>query len=89
MASKWGRKETIVWPPHSPVNSFAAIFVALMATVFFVWQGYRSENILRRTYTAAYIQAQAGALFDRRDTYRLVYVGGAKRLPRFAVPRIL
>ena len=86
MATEWGRKETIVWPPHSPVNSFAAISVALLATAFFVWQGYRSQNILRRTYTAAYIRAQAGALFDRRDTFSLVYVGGAKRPPRFAVP---
>lgn len=86
MANEWGRNETIVWPPHSPVNSIGAVFAAVMCTLFFVWQGYRSETMLRRTYTAAYIESQAGALFKHRGTYRLVYVGGAKRPPRYALP---
>ena len=31
--TQWGRKETIVRPPHYPVYSFGAVFVALMVTV--------------------------------------------------------
>ena len=86
MASEWGRKETIIWPPHSPVNSIGAIFAALICTLFFVWQGFRSETLLRRTYTAAYVQSQLGALFKHSGTYRLVFVGGANRPPRYALP---
>ena len=31
--TQWGRKETIVRPPHYPVYSFGAVFVALVLTV--------------------------------------------------------
>jgi type IV secretory pathway TraG/TraD family ATPase VirD4 len=86
MASEWGRKETIVWPPHSPVNSIGAVFAALVCTLFFVWQGFRSETLLRRTYMPDYIESQVGALFHHSGRYRLIYVGGGKRSPRYALP---
>jgi len=86
MASEWGRKETIVWPPHSPVNSIGAVLAALVCTLLFVWQGFRLETLLRRTYTSAYVESQVGALFHHSGTYRLIYVGGAKRPPRYALP---
>ena len=24
--TQWGRKETIIWPPHSPIYTYGAIF---------------------------------------------------------------
>ena len=27
--TKWGRKESIIWPPHSPIYTYGAVFMAL------------------------------------------------------------
>ena len=83
----WGRKENIVWPPHAPIYTFSALGLAVLATVFFVWQHLRfSESVLRRTYTPAYIRASVGAALKQHGKYRLLYVGGGKAAPRLALP---
>jgi hypothetical protein len=28
----WGRKETIIWPPHQPIYTLGACFMALVFT---------------------------------------------------------
>jgi type IV secretory pathway TraG/TraD family ATPase VirD4 len=89
MTSKqtWGRKETIVWPPHAPIYTFSALALAFLATLFFVWQHLRfSETPLQQTYTTAYIESLIGAMFQQSGTYRLLYVGGGKATPRLALP---
>ena len=35
--TNWGRKETIVWPPHKPIYTFGAVFLAAIATGLFVY----------------------------------------------------
>jgi hypothetical protein len=35
--TKWGRKETIIFPPHSPIYTYGAIFLALILTGAFVY----------------------------------------------------
>ncbi len=35
--TNWGRKETIIWPPHSPIYTFGAVFLALILTGLFVY----------------------------------------------------
>jgi hypothetical protein len=84
---KWGRKETVVWPPHAPIYTFSALALGVLATLFFVWQFLRfTETPLRRTYTATYIQSLVGTTFKQHGKYRLVYVGGGKAAPRLALP---
>ena len=84
---KWGRKETIVWPPHVPIYTFSALAFGAFATLFFMWQFLRfTETPLRRTYTPTYIQSLIGATFKQHGKYRLVYVGGGKAAPRLALP---
>ena len=84
---KWGRKETIVWPPHAPIYTFCALALGVFVTIFFVWQFLRfSETPLRRDYTTAYIQSLVGATFKQHGKYRLLYVGGGKAGPRLALP---
>ena len=29
MATQWGRKETIIWPPHVPMLSYTAVAMAI------------------------------------------------------------
>ena len=28
--TKWGRKETMIWPPHSPIYTYGAVFMAVV-----------------------------------------------------------
>jgi hypothetical protein len=83
----WGRKETIVWPPHAPIYTFSALALGIFATLFFVWQFLRfTETPLRRTYTETYIQSLVGATFKQHGKYRLLYVGDGNAAPRLALP---
>ena len=83
----WGRKETIVWPPHAPIYTLTALAVGLLVTLLFVWQHLRfSETALQQTYTSTYVESLVGAMFKQHGNYRLLYVGGGKAAPRLALP---
>jgi hypothetical protein len=84
---QWGRKETIVWPPHAPIYTFSALALGFLVTLVFVWQHLRfSETPLQQTYTTTYVETLVGAAFKQSGTYRLLYVGGGKTAPRLALP---
>src|SRR5580658_9239198 len=34
--TKWGRKESIIWPPHSPIYTYGAVFMALVLSGLFL-----------------------------------------------------
>jgi len=87
MATQWGRKETIIWPPHAPVMSYTAIATALLCTVLFVWQRLHfSLPPLQQSYITEYIRAEVGAAVHTHSSYRLLYLGGGKLKPRLALP---
>ena len=87
MATHWGRKETIIWPPHVPLMSYSAVAVALLFTCLLLWQRVRfAMPPLEQTYIGDYIRAQAGAAFHLSSSYRLIYLGGGKAKPRLAFP---
>jgi hypothetical protein len=87
MASQWGRKETIIWPPHVPILSYTALATALLCTCIFIWQRLAfSLEPLQKSYITEYIRSGVGGTFNAHDSYRLVYLGGGKRAPRLAFP---
>ncbi len=87
MANQWGRKETIIWPPHVPVMSYSAVATAILCTCFFLWQRLHfSLPPLQRSYLTEYIRSQAGATFQAHESYRLLYLAGGKTKPRLALP---
>ena len=87
MANQWGRKETIIWPPHVPMLSYSAVATALLCTCLFVWQRYTvSLSPLQRSYMTEYIRSQVGATFNAHETYRLLYLGDGSAKPRLAFP---
>ena len=87
MATQWGRKETIIWPPHAPVMSYTAIATALLCMVLFVWQRLHfSLPPLQQSYITEYIRAEVGAVVHTHSSYRLLYLGGGKPKPRLALP---
>jgi hypothetical protein len=87
MATQWGRKETIIWPPHVPMLSYTAVATALLCTCLFIWQRFTfSMTPLQRSYITEYIRSDIGAKFTAHESYRLLYLGGGKRKPRLAFP---
>jgi hypothetical protein len=87
MAAHWGRKETIIWPPHVPLMSYSAIAGAILLTCLLLWQQVRfSLPPLEQAYLVDYARARAGAAFHLNGNYQLVYLGGGKVKPRLAFP---
>ncbi len=85
MATHWGRKETIIWPPHVPLMSYSAVAAALLFTCLLLWQRVRFDlPPLEQAYIEDYMRARAGAAFHLKGSYRLVYLGGGKAKPRLA-----
>jgi type IV secretory pathway TraG/TraD family ATPase VirD4 len=85
--TKWGRKGTIIWPPHGPIYTYGAAFVAVVLTGLFLYCRFSfGNNTLQRFYTPAYIRSSiAGAIAaSRRDNYRMLMVGARGITPRLA-----
>jgi len=85
--TKWGRKETMIWPPHSPIYTYGAVFIACVLTGLFLYCRFSFGNSpLQRFYTPIYIRSSvAGAIgATRRDNYRLLMVGARGIPPRLA-----
>lgn len=86
MANQWGRKETIVWPPHAPIYSLGALAFGLLCAFFLGLQQLRSLPILQKSYVATYLRAEVGAQFKQAGKYSLIYVSGDRTAPRLALP---
>jgi hypothetical protein len=87
MATQWGRKETIIWPPHVPMLSYTAVATALLCTCLFIWQRFTfSMTPLQRSYMTEYARSEIGGTFNAHEGYRLLYLGGGKGKPRLAFP---
>src|SRR5580704_15771566 len=85
--TKWGRKETIIWPPHGPIYTYGAVFVAVVLTGLFLYCRFTfGTSFLQRFYTPTYIRSSvAGAITaSRRDNYQMLMVGARGIAPRLA-----
>jgi hypothetical protein len=85
--TKWGRKETIIWPPRSPIHTYGAIFMAVVLTgLFFYCRFSFGNSALQRFYTPTYIRSSvAGAIGTTRiDKYRMLMLAARGTPPRLA-----
>ena len=83
--TQWGRKETIIFPPHSPIYSYGAIFFALILTSIFVYLRFSyGQTPLQQFYTPIYAKSAAGGALNRKGKYQLLYVGDGAKLARLA-----
>src|SRR6202451_4528023 len=81
----WGRKETLIFPPHSPIYTYGAVFFAVILTGLFVYLRFTLGNTpLQRFYTPIYIRSSVagGVSASRKDNYRLVMIGARGIRPR-------
>ncbi|MGB6130470.1 MAG: type IV secretion system DNA-binding domain-containing protein [Acidobacteriaceae bacterium] len=71
----WGRKETIITPPQSPVYSYGAVATALFLTGIFLYcYAAFLMPTLQRSDLAAYIETGIVSPFRHASSYRLVSV---------------
>ena len=85
--TKWGRKETIIWPPHSPIYTYGSVFMTVVLTGLFVYCRFTFGNTsLQCFYTPTYIRSSVAGVIgaSRRDNYRLLMVGARGIRPRLA-----
>jgi hypothetical protein len=85
--TKWGRKETIIWPPRRPIYTYGAVFMAIVLTGLFLYCRFSFGNSpLQRFYTPTYLWSSvAGTLgASRKDNYRILMVGALGIPPRLA-----
>ncbi len=85
MATKWGREETVVWPPHSPVYTYAVVLLAILCTGLFTWSRFSfGSSPLEQFYTPTYFRSALGAGFGKHDKYSLLSVGTGSGRGRLA-----
>jgi len=74
----WGRKETIIWPPHQPIYTYGAIFLALVAAGFFAYLRFAiALNPLERYYLPTYIKTSIGLSVRSSGKYQVLLVSDA------------
>jgi hypothetical protein len=86
MATQWGRKETAIWPPQAPIYTIGAMILALPILMTLLFGLYSMKPFLARNYTGDYLRSAAGSEFRMHNSFRLIYLFGAKRAPRVAQP---
>jgi hypothetical protein len=81
MHTQWGRKETIIFPPHSPLYSYGAIFVSVMLTGLFLYLHFAvAMSPLQCFYLPYYFRTAVAGTVHRTDKYAILMVAdGAKR----------
>jgi len=73
---QWGRKETIIFPPHSPIYSYGAVFLAFVLTGCFLYARFDlGQTPLQQFYTPIYARAAAGGALKKKNKFQLLYVG--------------
>jgi type IV secretory pathway TraG/TraD family ATPase VirD4 len=75
--AKWGRTETIIWPPHSPIYTYGAMFLTLIVTGLFVYLRFAfALTPLQQFYLPYYLRTEVAGVLHKTDKYQLLAVTG-------------
>ena len=73
--AKWGRTETIIWPPQKPIYTYGAIFLGFIATGLFVYLRFISGlTPLQQFYVPYYLKTEIAGAMHPTDKYQLLGV---------------
>ena len=73
--TQWGRKETIVRPPHYPVHSFGAVFISLFVIALCIYLHFAFVmSPLQRYYVPCYLETGFLGTMRQSSDYQLVTV---------------
>ena len=77
--AKWGRTETIIWPPRSPIYTYGALFLACITAGLFVYLRFTfALTPLQQFYLPYYLRTEAAGLMHKTDKYQLLAVADAR-----------
>jgi len=77
--TNWGRKETMIWPPHKPIFTFGAVFFAVVLTGLFVYLHIALVlTPLQRFYLPIYIKTTIVASVRQSSKYQLLLMADKK-----------
>jgi hypothetical protein len=83
---QWGRKESIIWPPRRYLYTLGALFLALVATGFFICVRFQfGLSPLERYYLPYYLRTDIAGIARPASTYQLLYVSDGKSRARPAL----
>jgi type IV secretory pathway TraG/TraD family ATPase VirD4 len=83
--AKWGRTETIIWPPRSPIYTYGAIFLACIAAGLFVYLRFSfALTPLQQFYLPYYLRTEVAGVMHKTDKYQLLVVADARGRYRLA-----
>jgi type IV secretory pathway TraG/TraD family ATPase VirD4 len=76
---QWGRRESLVWPPHGYFYTLGAFFLALIATGFFVWLRFQyGLQPLEQYYLPYLLRSEAAGTLHPSGNYQLLFVADGK-----------
>ena len=83
---QWGRKESIIWPPRRYLYTLGALFLALVATGFFIYVRFQfGLSPLERYYLPYYLRSDMAGIERPASTYQLLYISDGKSRARPAL----
>jgi hypothetical protein len=65
---KWDRNESVIWPPHGPINAYAAVFLSVLAAGLF--------NYLRFSFAPTPLQQSYLPYYVRSDVQGMIHKDG-------------
>ena len=81
---KWGREQSLIWPPRGFYYTYGAIFIALVLTGFFLYLRFSfGLSPLEQYYLPYYIRASV--VPGSSGTYQLIDASDGKAHSRFAL----
>jgi hypothetical protein len=83
---KWGRKESIIWPPRGYLYTLGAFFLALVATGLFIWIRFQfALTPLERYYLPYYLRSETAGIVHPSNQYQMLVLSDGKTKSRIAL----
>lgn len=83
---QWGRRESLIWPPRGFLYTLGALFLALIATGFFVFLRFQfGLDPLARYYIPYYFRTETIGSFHPSGLYQLLVISDGKLRTRPAL----
>ncbi|MGO9058121.1 MAG: hypothetical protein ACLQU2_12185, partial [Candidatus Binataceae bacterium] len=84
---RWGRNESLIWPPRTYLYTLSAFFLSLATVGLFVYVHFQyGLSPLERYCLPYYLRSELASLTHHASTYQLLYVsdGNSRARPALA-----
>jgi len=86
--TQWGRKETVIWPPQTPIYTWGAVFLSIVAAGLFLYLRFSfALTPLQQFYLPYYLRTQVAGVMHKTDKYQLLTVSDGQRHARVATEK--